>query len=126
MAQVGTYSDHITLQADLNLYKIELQIVSFVGNDARTLIQAQEFQQIATLYLGHLAEGGDENYVKVDQHFSDVVDFVITTDDASNTDTVDLDVSTDAVDNDEAVGLDVAADDAAGPDAAADGTINDN
>ena len=90
------------------------------------LIQAQEFQQIATLYLGHLAEGGDENYVKVDQHFSNVVDFVITTDDASNTDTVDLDVSTDPADNDEAVGLDVAADDAAGPDAAADGTINDN
>lgn len=35
-------------------------------------------------------------------------------------------ISTDSADNDEAVGLDVAADDAAGPDAAADGTINDN
>lgn len=35
-------------------------------------------------------------------------------------------ISTDPADNDEAVGLDVAADDAAGPDAAADGTINDN
>lgn len=35
-------------------------------------------------------------------------------------------ISTDPADNDEALGLDVAVDDAAGPDAAADGTINDN
>ena len=133
MAQTRTYSDPITLQAATNLYNIELQKVSSLGNDALTLIQPQEFEPIAIFYLGHFAEGGGENYVPLDQISSNVVDTDITTESASNTDTVTLDVATDdadnyeavdlGADNDNTVGLNVAAKDAVGSDVAADDVV---
>ena len=133
MTQTRTYSDPITLQAVTNLYNIELQKVSSLGNDALTLIQPQEFEPIATFYLGHFAEGGGENYITLDQISSNVVDTDITTESASNTDTVTLDVATDdadnyeavdlGADNDNTVGLNVAAKDAVGSDVAADDVV---
>ena len=145
MAQTGTYGDYITLQASSNLYNIELQIVSSLGNDSRILIQRQEFKPITSFYLGHFAESGGENYVSLDQISPNVVDFNMTIDGANSANTVNLDVATDGTDNDDAVGLgydnddtvglnvaasdtvghEVAADDAVVIDLAADGANND-
>lgn len=57
MAKTGTYGDHITLQTASNLCNIELQIVSSLENDARTLNQPQECKPITAFFLGHFAEG---------------------------------------------------------------------
>ena len=72
MTRTGTNGDHRTLLVSSNLYNIELQIVSSFRNDARTLIQLQEFDPIVTFYVGHSAEGGGENYVILNQHSSNV------------------------------------------------------
>ena len=92
MTQTGTYGDRITVQAVSNLYNIEHQIVSSLGNDTHTLIQPQQFEPIATFYLGHFAEVGGEHYITLDQISSNVIKFDKTTDGACNTNIVGLDL----------------------------------
>ena len=75
------------------MFNIELQIVSSLGNDARTLIQPQQFDPIATFYLGHFAEAGGNYCITLDQISSNVVEFDVTPYDADNTNTVNLDAA---------------------------------
>ena len=106
MAPKITWADHVTLQAASNFYGIKLQIVSYLGNEARTLNQPQEFKPIATLYLGRFAEGAD------------TVNLYLATDDADSDDAVGL-----SADNDDIVYFKVAANDAFGRDVAADDAV---
>ena len=106
MAPKITWADHVTLQAASNFYGIKLQIVSYLGNEARTLNQPQEFKPMATLYLGRFAEGAD------------TVNLYLATDDADSDDAVGL-----SADNDGIVYFKVAANDAFGPDVAADDAV---
>ena len=81
----------------------------------------------------HFAKVDGEHHVTLDQISSNLVDFDIATDDATNADTVGLDVATDDADNNNSVGLsadkndtvcfDVAANDALGPDVVADDAV---
>lgn len=72
MTRTGTNDDHRTLVVFSNLCNIELQIISSLGNDARTLIQAQEFNPIVTFYMGDSVESSGEHYVILNQHSSNV------------------------------------------------------
>ena len=56
------------------------------------ILQEQEFESIATFYLDHFADSGGAYYITLDQISSILINFDITTDDASNTDRVNLDV----------------------------------
>ena len=69
MAQLGTYGDHITLQAASNLYNIEIEIASSLEYHARTMIQPEEYEPITRFCLGHYAEGDGEHYVALDRYF---------------------------------------------------------
>ena len=55
-------------------------------------MQEQEFESIAIFYLDHFADSGGAYYITLDQISSILINFDITTDDASNTDRVNLDV----------------------------------
>jgi len=49
----GTYGDQLTLQADSNLYLIQLTIVSSLGADAMVYILPQHSPPVASFALGH-------------------------------------------------------------------------
>lgn len=64
MIKDGTYGDHITLQAAANLFNVQLNIHSSLGEEGNTIISPFATEvAVANFHLGHFAEGQGEHYV---------------------------------------------------------------
>ncbi|KAL9960366.1 hypothetical protein ACROYT_G033814 [Oculina patagonica] len=66
MSQDGEYGDHLTLQAAADIFNIEIVVVSSLGPDATVVISPTSSIPVATIQLGHFAEGDGEHYVCVE------------------------------------------------------------
>ena len=66
MARNGTYGDQITLQAVVDLYNIEIVVVSTLGPDATVVISPSFSTPTARVQLGHYAENHGEHYICVE------------------------------------------------------------
>ena len=71
MAQDGTYGDQLTLYAAANLYKVEIRIVSSLGEGGQHVFSPSTSISIATVNLGHFAENEGELYVSLEQVMTD-------------------------------------------------------
>ena len=59
----GTYGDELTLRAFANIFNIEIEIVSTLGNDGRVSTSPENSNPLGRLTLVHLAEGQGDHYV---------------------------------------------------------------
>ena len=59
----GTYGDELTLRAFANIFNIEIEIVSTLGNDGRVSINPENSNPLGRTTLGHFAEGQGDSYV---------------------------------------------------------------
>ena len=66
MVRDRTHGDQLTLQAVSNIYNVQINLVSSLGEDARVLIQpnsSDNDRRIEPITLGHFAEGHGEHFV---------------------------------------------------------------
>ena len=59
----GTYGDELTLRAFANIFIIEIEIVSTLGNDGRVSINQENSNPLGRITLGHFAEDQVDHYV---------------------------------------------------------------
>ena len=59
----GTYADELTLRAFANIFNIEIEIVSTLGNDGRVSIKPENSNLLGRITLGYFAEGQGDHYV---------------------------------------------------------------
>ena len=59
----GTYGNELTLRAFANIFNIEIEIVSTLGNDGRVSINPENSNPLGRITLGHFAEGQGDHYV---------------------------------------------------------------
>ena len=59
----GTYGNSLTLRAFANIFNIEIEIVSTLGNDGRVSINPENSNPLERITLKHFAEGQGDNYV---------------------------------------------------------------
>ena len=59
----GTYADELTLRAFANIFNIEIEIVSTLGNDGRVSIKPENSNPLGRITLGYFAEGQGNHYV---------------------------------------------------------------
>ena len=59
----GTYRDELTLRAFADIFNIEIEIVSSLGNDGRVSINPENLNPLRRVTLGHFAEGQGSRYV---------------------------------------------------------------
>ena len=59
----GTYEEEFTLRAFANMFNIEIEIVSTLGNDGRASINPENSNTLGRITLGHFAEGQGGYYV---------------------------------------------------------------
>ena len=58
-----TYGDKRNLRAFANIFSIEIEIVSTLGNDGRVSINPENSNPLGRITLGHLVEGQGNHYV---------------------------------------------------------------
>ena len=63
MSRCNTFGDQITLFAAANLYNVNIQVISTLEPGAQHLFEPSSSSPLATVYLGHLAQG--EHYVSI-------------------------------------------------------------
>ena len=63
MSRCNTFGDQITLFAAANLYNVNIQVISTLGPGAQHLFEPSSSSPLATVYLGHFAQG--EHYVSL-------------------------------------------------------------
>ena len=63
MSNNGEYGDEITLRAFSNIFNIEIDIISTLGNGGRVSILPDNSVAIGTITLGHFAEGQGDHYI---------------------------------------------------------------
>ena len=66
----GTYGDHLTLQTIANLYQIQLDIISSLGEDHATHIVPQDSEPVAMFALGHFSEDHGMHYVSLTETYA--------------------------------------------------------
>ena len=59
----GTYGDELILRAFANIFIIEIEIVSTLGNDGRVSINQENSNPLGRITLGHFAEDQVDHYV---------------------------------------------------------------
>ena len=59
----GTYGDEITLRAVSNIYNVEIDIVSTLGQQGFARILPENSEPIFRITLGHFAEGQSFHYI---------------------------------------------------------------
>ena len=59
----GTYGDELTLRVFANIFNIEIEIISTLGNDGWVSINPENSNPLGRITLGHLAEGQGGHYV---------------------------------------------------------------
>ena len=69
MAKNDEYRDHITLQAAAEIFNVEILVVSSLGPYGTTVISPTTNIPVATIQLGHFAEGAGEHYLCVQESF---------------------------------------------------------
>ena len=67
----GTYGDELTLRAFANIFNIEIEIVSRLGDDAQVSISSANSNPLRRITLGHLAEGQGDHYVCLQREIAD-------------------------------------------------------
>lgn len=66
MACYGTYGDHLTLQAAVKVFQIQIIVFSTLGPTATQIISpANGGDPLCTLHLDHFAEGDGEHYISL-------------------------------------------------------------
>lgn len=65
MSRGNTYGDQITLFAVANIFNVNVQIVSSLGNGAQHMFTPSTGAPFTTISLGHLAETHGEHYVSI-------------------------------------------------------------
>jgi len=65
-----TYGDQLTLQAIANLYQIQLDIISSLGEDHATHIVPQDSEPVAIFALGHFREDHGMHYVSLTETYA--------------------------------------------------------
>ena len=68
MARQGTYGDHLTLQAAVDVFQIDVVVYLTLGPSATQNISPTNGIPLSTMYLGHFAEGAGEHYVCLTDH----------------------------------------------------------
>ena len=61
----GTYGDELTLRAFANIFNIEIEFVSTLGNDGQVSINPENSNPLGRITLGHFAEGQGDHYVSL-------------------------------------------------------------
>ena len=59
----STYGDKLTLRPLSNIFNIEIEIVSTLGNDGRVSINPENSNPLGRITLGYFAEGQGDHYV---------------------------------------------------------------
>lgn len=72
MASEGTYGDELTLRVMVELFNVELTVVSTLGHNGQLTITPREFEPQGRVILGHFAEGQGYHYVVLSQIENDV------------------------------------------------------
>ena len=63
MSRCNTFGNQTTLFAAANLYNVNIQVISTLGPGAQHLFEPSSSTPLATVYLGHFAQG--EHYVSL-------------------------------------------------------------
>ena len=83
MASDRTYGDELTLRAAVEVFNIEIVIISSLGRAGQITISSRNFEPQGRIILGHMAEGMGEHYVVLnpfdinDSMDEDYIDFQI-------------------------------------------------
>ena len=59
----GTYRDKLTLRAFANIFNIEIEIVSTLGNDGRVSINPENSNPLGRITLGYFAEDQGDHHM---------------------------------------------------------------
>ena len=59
----GAYGDELTRRVFANIFNIEIEIFSTLGNDGRIFINPENSNPLGRITLGHFAEGQGDHYV---------------------------------------------------------------
>ena len=72
MGRDGTYDDEITLCEIVNVFGIEIVVVSTLGQQGLVHIQLEDSEPLSRVILGHFAEGRGFHYVVLEAKFNPI------------------------------------------------------